>query len=141
MIEHREPPHWVSARAKCNLDLAFAALFEIIERDISEAQNVLGERLQGYSFEIEQNGEGVKHRIRVSRKPPARSYGFSEKSVTFEKSADSISVTGDLPEPFEVVPEWDAQSASCKLRINRESHEAWQISQRALEALIFDISP
>ena len=44
MTEHTEPFQWVSARAKCRLDLVFSALFDVVQRDISEAEDVLADR-------------------------------------------------------------------------------------------------
>ena len=113
----------------------FRALDEIIERDVREANRVAPESQYGQTaFEFERNPDGITSRIQVRR---TRRVEVPEQSVTFEKQANGIKVSGYPDVSFHVIPNWDAESASCKLQVDGTPHEPWQVSQRALEKLFF----
>ena len=139
MNAHSSPPNWVFDRAKCTVDLAFRALAEIIDRDVDEANALPDDIREGYTFEVERKDEGLRCRIQVSRVPPLHSRGYKTAFVLFEKSERCIQITGDHG-GFKVLPLWNREAATCELQIEGVQHQAWQVSQRALDRLFFDFS-
>ena len=136
-MQKSSPPNWVADRAKCNLDLAFAALADVIKRDVEEANCLPQSHLRQYTFEVEINQEGTRERIQVRRFPPPRSSGFKTHAVTFEKSEHAIMVSGFPEVKLHVRPRWNPETASCELIVDDQPRKPWQISQDALESLFF----
>ena len=137
-IDHTSPPNWVAARAKCNLDLTFDALFQIIQRDVSEMNKLSETRRRGYSFDIEQNGEGLHPSIRVRRFPEQDPDGNKILWVTFTKSTAAIRIESPLGEVELAYPQWEESSCSCRLHIDGKRYRAWEVCQRALGPLFFE---
>ena len=127
MLNHQPPPNWVLGRAECNLRMTFEVLSEIVERDVEQANKVLG----NHQFRIERCTEGVRPRLFVSERGAEKGIG-----VRFEMSETAIRINGGGVQ-FYIRAQSDG--TKCRMHINDESHahELWEISQRALGNLFF----
>lgn len=121
------PPNWVRGRAECNIRLTFAALSQIVERDVAEANKVFRDR----QFKCEQSDEGILPLMYVSESGTDEGIG-----VKFESTKSAIRINGAGVQ-FYVRPQWNGQE--CQMHINDEphAHKLWEISQRALSHLFF----
>lgn len=142
MIDHKPPPNWVVERAKCNLDLTFEALAEVVKRDVDEMNQLSPKRRRNYEFSFEQNGEGVTPRLRVIRYPEGEPDADGALYVTFEKSTSAIRIV-QAPDgtAFLASPTWVESTSSCRLQIDGEGFQVWEISQRFLGPLFFGLYP
>ena len=137
MIEHREPPRWVTERGKCSISAKFDALAEIVERDITEA-NALAPKLRGdRTFKYVEMPEGVYRKFEVQRWKGEENEGggiFRELKAAIE----FVYHPGD-PDKYLITPEWNGEESVCVLRIEGEdrAYEVWEISQRFLGPMIF----
>ena len=59
-IFHEEPPRWVQGRAECRVDLKFAALRQIVERDVGDFNGLNDGQRGGRRFNFNSNGEGTE---------------------------------------------------------------------------------
>ena len=128
-MDHLSPPRWVLERAKCDVDLIFEALSQVVRRDVEDANTLPGSR----TFRVTENGDGVHPLLRVSDE------GDPDSRVTFELTSAFISIhlPGELP--VIVMPQWDAGVGKCRLYVNDQAYEVWQISQRVLMGLFLRI--
>ena len=142
MIIQSPPPNWVADRAKCNLDLIFESLAEVVKRDVDEMNKLSSKRRRNYQFSYEQNGEGVNPRLRVIRYPEGKPDADGCLYVTFEKSKVAIRIQ-QAPDGATVLayPEWIEATSSCRLQIDGENLKVWNISQRFLGPLFFGLDP
>lgn len=133
---------WVTKRAACSIETAFARLRKRVEYDVAEANKLGIELRDSYTFEIvdERNSFGV------IANPPPNSMGFDVPAVIFEMHSDGIQVLGttklsDRPlptAPFNIVLKWDpsaGKAGKCLLVAEDEPLKLWQISHRALAGL------
>ena len=124
ITEYEAPPNWVAERAKCNLDLTFEALFQVVKRDVDEIN-----KIHPGDFELEQNSEGTKPMIQVKKS--------DNRKVTFTKSEVAIRI--NTPEKIILAhPKWNSETTSCKLIVDNQPLKIWQISQLALGDLFFN---
>ena len=137
-----ERPNWVKARADCDLEVAFAALYSEAKRDVDDANNIKALTKDDFSFSATMN-EGSKDRIFLVR----RNMGNSPvKTVLFQRSHDHIRVCGPGTDEFFVKMQWDNIQCRCEIFIEEESqekmeiNEIWEISKRFLEPLFFKAS-
>lgn len=122
---------WVAARAKCSLGAVFAALAEVIDSDVKNA-NALPLR-SGVSFMIERP---VNRKVIVSRQDGPDFVA----GVVFELTQQGIAVrVADARQVvlFTAKPSMLADGR-CLLEVDGQSLELWQVSQKALESLFFE---
>ena len=127
------PPNWVKARADCNLELSFKALYDLAKRDVDEANGISSITQNRYSFVIQKEEGSHIPRFSVSRNTDGRPVG----KVIFEMQRARLSVYIPSTDGFSVNAEWDDENCNCKLLIDNEPHEPWQIVRKALEPIIF----
>ena len=133
----QSPPNWVAERAKCNLDLTFEALFQIVQRDVEEANKLSAKRRRGFAFRLEQNGEGIHPLFSVRRFPEDDQDSNDAKSVCFEKSINAIRISAQEDDML-AYPRWNKVSHSCKIFLKDQPHELWEISHIVLGPLFFE---
>lgn len=128
-------PRWVEARAKCSVDLVFAAIADLVERDVKDANEFVPEAL----FTFERCDEGIHPRILVVRFED----GKETARVNFEGRQRSVSAHG-AGSSVHADLEWNRETASCELRARPEDSKGrerrigvGQFCQRALEPLFF----
>ena len=124
-MENIQPPHWVKKRAECSLDLIYAALCQLVERDVEEMNALPESQRQSRTFRLEKNTDGDYPILRVL---PSE----GDSSVFFQRKRDVIYINGKT-----VCVRWDNEIGSCRLALDDEQLEVWQVSQRALEPLFF----
>ena len=129
-------PNWVAERAKCNLDLVFMAIRDIVERDVKEINNVEREKRHDFTFELQNGPKPGPQRFGVIRK--RTNQGGTSNYVHFTQFATGIEIEDFNEEKFQVVAEWDEQKASCRLKVNDVILEPWQVSQKVLASFFFD---
>ena len=137
MIAHQPPPNWVAERAKCNLDLKFEALCQVVRRDVDEMNKLPCKIRRGYKFVIDENGEGTEPLFQVFRYPEEEN---GPVRATFERSINSIRINSIQESGYTdllVRPTWNKQALTCKLNIGGKSFETWEVSQKALGFIFF----
>ena len=142
-FEHTPPPNWVVERAKCRIELTFEALVQIVERDVSEMNDLPMSRRRGYRFEVEINGEGLRPLLRVRRCLDSDTDRGDERTVTFECFDDWIGIKASGKNPRRASLKWHNASASCRLFVDLKElkdrpFEVWELSQEYLGPIFFD---
>ncbi len=138
MIEHREPPRWVTERGKCSISAKFDALAEIVERDVTEANALTPKLRSGRTFEYVERPDGIYRQFEVQRWKGSENEGggiFRE----LEAAIGFVYHPSVKRTEYFIAPEWDGEESACVLRIEGEdrAYEVWEISQRFLGSLIF----
>ena len=126
--------NWVKARSECSLERVFLVLSEVVASDVKARQ--------GLHDGAEYDHTRRDHKIIVSR---TRDFGGGIKEaegVVFERIKGSITVAAVDPKGNEVplfaaTPSL-APDGDCKLEVNGDSLELWQVSRKALEPLFFE---
>ena len=139
MLHHQEPPHWVEERAKCNLELIFAALCQVLEHDVNEV-NALPERQRyGQSFLFEVNVDGTMPMAQVNKEHETSNPDSQKAYATFRRSDRTITIQASSL-PNNVVRahvRWNAGARSCKLYLDETPYEVWELSQKVLGPMFF----
>ena len=130
-IFHEEPPRWVQGRAECRVDLKFAALRQIVERDVGDFNGLNDGQRGGRRFNFNSNGEGTHPFFTVEEQE-------GDMRVSFQLTGHSIKVNGG-GQFFSLYPLWNAAARTCKLykRNKERPFEVWEISQMALHPIFF----
>ena len=142
MLNHEPPPNWVAERAKCNVDLVFEALAEVVRRDVGEVNKLSIKRRRGFAFRFEQSDEGQYPRLRVFRFREGEPDSDATLDVTFKKTINTIRVY-QVPDrsPLVAYPRWIEKSATCRLYVDDASIKVWELSQRTLGPFFFGLEP
>ena len=69
MIDHQQSPNWVAHRGRCNLDLTFEALCQVVERDVGEMNKLSPQIRRGHKFTLEKKGEGTAPMLQAEGNP------------------------------------------------------------------------
>ena len=118
---------WVTKRSSCSLPNVFKTLRLQVEEDV-KTRNALRPNNSPYEFSVEEKGDDFTVLLK------ARDV---QRSVTFSRAAHAISVRGDKGNPmFEVTLTFNDEG-ECKLHVNQEERDLWQVRRMALEELLF----
>lgn len=130
-IFHKEPPRWVKRRAECRVDLKFAALQQIVERDVADFNGLDDGQRGGRRFNFNISGEGTHPFFTVEEQG-------RDTRVSFQLTPGSIRVDVD-GQVFSLYPLWNAEERTCKLRKRDDTRplDVWEISQLALHSVFF----
>ena len=128
---HKEPPRWVQGRAECRVDLKFAALRQVVERDVADFNGLSDGQRGGRKFKFNSNEEGTHPFFTVEEEG-------GDMSVEFLLTPHSIRVNGG-GEIVSFYPRWNIAERTCKLcqRDKDTPLEVWEISQMALSPIFF----
>ena len=145
--EPESPPNWVRMRAQCNPDAYLSAIRTVVERDVEEANKLpaapLEEAVGGFELVIKEGTGGrrsfcVLRKPRMGLAPQVATVWFTQTETTVE--VEHKNASGQEVDSFKVSISWDAREARCVSRLGpalgREI-APWEVSRRALEALIF----
>jgi hypothetical protein len=123
------PPQfdWVTQRSACTLPKVFAALRQQVEADV-KTRNDLRPNYAPYEFSLTENIE--QFAVILKAKDVSR-------SVTFRLADNAISVHDDKDAPIFQVTIAFNDRGECKLYVNEQERESWQIRRMALENLLF----
>ena len=118
---------WVTARSSCSLPNVFKTLRLQVEED-AKTRNALRPNNSPYEFSVKENDGGFT--VLLAAKEVRR-------SVAFSLSEHAIAVRDGVGSPmFEVTVAFD-DDGKCRLSINGEEREFWQVRRMALEELLF----
>ena len=118
---------WVTKRSSCSIPKIFKELRSQVEEDI-KIRNTLRPNNSPYEFSVADQGTGFSVVLKTKD---------AEKSVLFSVSEQAILVTnGDGKQMFQVTVAFN-ENGECKLRVNEQDREMWQVRRMALEEILF----
>jgi hypothetical protein len=118
---------WVTKRSECSLPKVFASLRSQVEKDV-KTRNSLRPKFSRYEFSMKDDTGKFFVLLKADE---------VTKSVTFSLGEHAIAVSGDQNEiVFEVTLAFD-DSGKCRLIVNAQECEFWQVRRMALEDLMF----
>jgi hypothetical protein len=118
---------WVTKRFLCSLPNVFKELRLQVEED-TKTRNALRPNNSPYEFLVEANGDEFK--VRLDAKGVHR-------SVIFSLGEHALSIRDDQGKAmFEVTLSFNDQG-DCRLHVNEEERELWQVRRMALEGVMF----
>jgi hypothetical protein len=120
--------NWVKARAECSLVRVFKALELAVKEDV-DAINSLLKPGSGMSFAVANYGKRFSAVCEVNHYP--------SNSVDFILEEDGIQIGESGNIKFRATLTL-TNSGRCKLKVNGEELEQWQVRRKALEDLFFD---
>ena len=122
---------WIKQRSDCSLPKVFATLRAQIEQDV-HTRNSLRPKTAPYEFSMTENLNEIT--VRLQSDGPQSEL---QKSVIFDLGDHAISVRDDAGNRlFEVNLAFD-DTGKCRLNINGEERDFWQVRRMALEDLMF----
>jgi hypothetical protein len=124
-----DPPKfdWVTGRSLCSLPNVFKALRIQVEEDV-KTRNALRPNNSPYEFSLADNGDDFTVILKATG---------VHRVVVFSLAQHAILVRGDKGDPaFEVAPTFNDRG-ECKLNVDKEEREFWQVRRMALEGLLF----
>ena len=138
MIDHHEPPHWVVERAKCNLELVFDALCQILERDVNEVNELPERQRHGRHFLFAVNTDGPSPIAQVNQEHGANNPARQQVYARFQRGDAAITIqASSLSHAVHARVRWDEGARSCKLYVEatkpgrvRDPHLGWLASPR-----------
>jgi hypothetical protein len=118
---------WVTERSSCSLPKVFNTLRLEVAEDV-KTRNALRPNNSPYEFSIAEKGEDFTILLKTKD---------AHKSVTFSLAQHGIVVRDDNGDPmFEVTPTF-SDEGKCRLNVNGQERETWQVRRMALEELMF----
>jgi hypothetical protein len=118
---------WVTERSACSLPKVFTALRAQVEADV-KTRNGLRPGNSPYEFSVkEDNGE-----FTVLLKAQQL-----QQSVVFRLADHAILVRDDKSNPMFEVTAAFSDEGECRLKVNGEERDFWQVRRMALEELMF----
>lgn len=119
--------NWVTERSACSLPKVFSTLRSQLERDVN-ARNSLRPKYAPYEFSIGEDTNAITVRLEAEE---------LQKSVVFALGDHAITVRDDQGNRmFEMTVSFD-DAGRCRLKVNGEEREFWQVRRMALEDLMF----
>ena len=119
--------NWVTQRAACTLPIVFKTLILQVEEDV-KTRNGLRPANSPYEFFVEENGPDFTVILKAKG---------VQRIVKFTLAEHAILVSDDAGHSmFEVTLTFN-DKGECKLNVNKEEHDYWQVRRMALEELLF----
>ena len=120
---------WVKVRHECSLDQMFILLSEVIDSDVKS--------MESRTKDVIALGKPAEKKLVVSRKWDIGGMMTSE-AIVFEQTRDGISVKDARTEKHLFIAKPTVnQVGECKLEVDDQALELWQVSRKALEGLFF----
>lgn len=125
----KNPPkfNWVNERSSCALPKVFKALTLQVEEDV-RTRNSLRPNNSPYEFSVVEHGG--EFTVLLEAKDVRR-------SVIFSLAEHAILVRDDNGNPMFDVTETFSDEGDCRLKVNGEERDLWQVRRMALEELLF----
>ena len=118
---------WVTKRSQCSLPNVFKALRLQVEEDV-KTRNALRPNNSPYEFSVAENGDDFTVLLEAKD---------LHRSVIFSLAEHAILVRDDKGKKmFEATLTFD-DGGECRLHVNQEERELWQVRRMALEELLF----
>jgi hypothetical protein len=119
--------NWVTERSSCSLPKAFKELRLEVEEDV-KTRNAQRPNNSPYEFSVVENGEDFSVILKTKD---------AQKSVVFRLAEHAILVRDDKGDQMFQVTLTFNEEGKCKLHVNKEERELWQVRRMALEDLMF----
>ncbi len=130
---HRKPEKdpdnldWVTERSSCSLPKVFSTLRSQIEADV-KTRNSLRPEYSPYEFSLAEDIAEFKVILKAKE---------VQQAVTFALTDHAIVVRDDQGKPmFEITLTFD-DAGKCRLNVNAQERDFWQVRRMALEDLMF----
>jgi len=118
---------WINERSACTLPKVFSELRSQVEADV-KTRNSLRPTLAPYEFSLTEDTAEFKVILKAKE---------LQQSVAFHLAEHAILVRNDQGNPmFEVTLTFD-DAGKCRLNVNAQEREFWQVRRMALEDLMF----
>ena len=131
--------NWVANRFACRTEAIFMRLREVVEFDVAEVVKLDSKFLSGRTFKVFPSDNDPENEFDVVVNDQRTRHSSNPFFVRFRREGRVIRVLGytnvadgDLKLKFTVLPTWDEETNSCRLWIDDNSYDLWQITQRAL---------
>ncbi len=136
---------WVRARARCRMDSIFEDLKRIVKDDVDAMGEVGWSRRR---FVLKGSEEGSPT-FQIQDWPPdsdpqqgARGYNVPGRFVDFTRDGENIRIdrykdTHKYESTSAISYEWDRETLSCKLKMDGQFVELWQVSEKVLYPMFF----
>jgi hypothetical protein len=118
---------WVTERSSCSLPKIFKALRLQVEEDV-KSRNALRPNNSPYEFSIAENAGDFTVTLQAKE---------VRQSVIFSLAEHAISVRDDKGNPMFDVTLTFTDEGKCRLSVNNQQRELWQVQRMALEELFF----
>ena len=118
---------WVKERSACSLPKIFKELRLEVDEDV-KARNALRPQNSPYEFSVREDGADFTVLLKAEE---------ATKSVTFSLAEHAILVRDDKGNQMFEVSLTFGDDGKCKLHIDKEQRELWQVRRMALEELMF----
>lgn len=118
---------WVSGRFACSLAGVFKTLRLEVEEDVN-TRNGLRPPNSPYEFSVADTDDGFTVTLQAKE---------VRKSIAFKHAEHAIVVRDDKGDAMFEVTLAFSNEGDCKLKVNHEEREYWQIRRMALEGLMF----
>jgi hypothetical protein len=119
--------NWVTERSSCTLPKVFYTLRQQVEEDV-KTRNSLRPELAPYEFSVIENIDEFKVVLTA---------GEVRESVIFALTDHAIAVRDDKGNTLIDITSTFSEDGKCKLYVNAEPREFWQVRRMALEGLMF----
>jgi hypothetical protein len=118
---------WVTERSSCSLPNVFKTLRLQVEEDV-KARNALRPPNSPYEFSVAENNGGFTVLLKAND---------VHRSVVFSLAEHAILVRDGIGSPmFDVTLTFDDEG-KCRLNVDAEQRDFWQVRRMALEELLF----
>ena len=118
---------WVTERSSCSLPKVFKTLRLQVEEDV-KSRNALRPNNSPYEFSIAENAGDFTVTLQAKD---------VRQSVIFSLGEHAISVRDDKGNPMLDVSLTFTDEGKCRLNVNDQQRELWQVRRMALEELFF----
>jgi hypothetical protein len=118
---------WVTERSSCALPKVFEALRLQVEEDV-KTRNALRPNNSPYEFSVAENGDDFTVLLKAKD---------VHRSVVFTLAEHAILVREDKGDPMFDVTATFGDEGECRLEVNGEERDLWQVRRMALEGLLF----
>jgi len=120
------PFNWVNARFACSLPNVFKELMLQVEADV-KTRNGLRPNNSPYAFSMTEDGDSFTVLLEAEG---------VHKSVIFSLADHAILVRDQGKDLFEVTLSFN-EAGECKLNVQEQERDLWQVRRMALEDLLF----
>jgi hypothetical protein len=118
---------WVAQRSACSLPKIFKELRLEVEEDV-KTRNALRPQNSPYEFSVTEDGADFAVLLRAKE---------ARKSVTFSLAEHAILVRDDKGNQMFEISLTFGDDGKCKLHVDKEERDLWQVRRMALEELMF----
>ena len=125
--KEKQPFDWVKARSACTLPKIFKDLRLCVEQDV-KTRNSLRLKTAAYEFAVAESDGGFKVLLKSDALSAAVTFTLADHAILVRDSTGTSM--------FEITLHF-TDKGECKLMVDGEEREMWQVQRMALEELMF----